>query len=30
VRASALARDKYSAQAMGANLVALYSRILGR
>lgn len=30
VRAAALARDKYSAKAMGANLVALYEDILGR
>ena len=30
VRASALAREKYSAQAMGANLVALYEDLLGR
>lgn len=29
-RAIALAQDKYSAQAMGANLVALYEDILGR
>ena len=29
-RAVALAQDKYSAQAMGASLVALYSRILGQ
>jgi len=29
VNARALARDKYSAQAMGANLVALYGDILG-
>jgi len=29
-RAVALAQDKYSAQAMGANLVALYEGILGR
>ena len=30
VRAGTLARDKYSAQAMGANLVHLYSEILRR